>query len=153
MNAPGTPSRRAVLAVGGVAAALVVAVAAEVAWTAPTRGAVRTYNALLAAANHQPEPDLAAARRLCTARFLQEHGLKPARAGGFVGLPRGIHKNFQVWRHGGSVWLCPTNRAGPVYQFVPEGGRWKFDGLVGQLLPTGRVLPLDGEGETDAGLD
>ena len=58
-----------------------------------------------------------------------------------VGLPRGIHRNFQAWREGDEVWLCPTDRVGPVYRFVFEGGAWKFDGLVGLLRPGGRVEP------------
>jgi hypothetical protein len=139
-------SRRAILwTIAAVAAGLVLIVA-EVIWTAPTRGAVRTYNALLAAANDSdPEKGPAEARRYCTARYLATHALKPAQAGGLVGLPRNIHKNFQVWRRGSEVWLCPTNRVGPVYRFVREAGDWKFDGPVGLLGPGGRMVPFDEE--------
>jgi hypothetical protein len=56
-----------------------------------------------------------------------------------VGFPRNIHKNFQVWSEGDEVWLCPTNRVGPVYRFVLEGASWKFDGPVGVLKPGGQV--------------
>jgi hypothetical protein len=107
--------------------------------TAPTRQAVSTYTALLAAANMQK---VEAAEALCTARYLATHKLRPAPDGGLVGLPRNIHTNFQVWRSGSNVWLCPTNRVGPVYQFVPEGGSWRFDGPVGLLMPGGTVTPL-----------
>src|SRR4051794_4758512 len=74
---------------------------------AVTHRVVATYTALIAAANAQ---DLEAVRRRCTARYLRTHPLAPAPEGGVVGLPRNIHKNFQVWREGPDVWLCPTNR-------------------------------------------
>jgi hypothetical protein len=61
--------------------------------------------------------------------------------GGIVGLPRSINKNFQAWRQGPNVWICPTNRVGPVYQFVLEGDDWRFDGPVGVLRPHGEFLP------------
>jgi hypothetical protein len=124
--------------------ALLVAalVAGDALWTRPVRGAVQTYYELLSAANHQ---DVEAARALCTTRFCAGHGLKPAPEGGLAGLPRGIHKNFQVWRHGDAVWLCPSNRVGPVYQFIYERGRWRFDGPIGLLQPGGRVERLTEE--------
>ena len=105
-------------------------------WTAPTRGAVRAYTQLLAAANAQ---DVETARRFCSVRYNASHTLRPAPDGGLVGLPRNIHKNFQTWKSGANVWLCPTNRVGPVYQFVSEGGSWRFDGPIGNLV-TGNVL-------------
>ena len=42
----------------------------------------------------------------CSAHYLDTHQLRPAPDGGLVGLPRGIHKNFQVWRAGAEVRLC-----------------------------------------------
>ena len=66
--------------------------------------------------------------------------------GGLVGLPRNIHKNFQVWRHGENVWLCPTNRIGPIYQFTFENKAWRFDGPVGVLMPGNRVERLEDAG-------
>lgn len=112
----------------------------SVAWyTGPTRAAVHTYTAILGAANRQ---DVEGARALCTARYRNAHSLKPAHDGGLVGLPRNIHKNFQVWREGPNVWLCPTNRVGPVYQFVNEDGSWRFDGPVGLLRPGGQVVRM-----------
>jgi hypothetical protein len=101
-----------------------------------TRRAVATYVAMLAAANAQ---DLDALGPLCTDRYLKAHPPERSPGGGVVGLPRGIHKNFQAWREGDEVWLCPTDRVGPVYRFVFEGGAYKFDGLVGLLRPGGRV--------------
>ena len=98
------------------------------------------YTALLDAANRQ---DMDAVRRLCTERYLQAHAPRPAREGGVVGLPRNIHKNFQAWRHGPHVWLCPTNRVGPLFQFVCEAGAWRFDGPIGLLRGRGEVIPLD----------
>ncbi len=115
-----------------------VLIIAEILWTAPVRNAVRTYTDLISAANARP-PDLEAARALCSTHYRKTHDLKPAEQGGIVGLPRNIHKNFQVWRHGRNVWLCPTNRVGPVFQFVHEDGAWRFDGPIGLLLPGGAV--------------
>jgi hypothetical protein len=109
----------------------------EIARTAPVRGAIQSYVALLSAANRQ---DLEAARALSSAHYLETHTLAPAPEGGLIGLPRNVHKNFQAWREGDNVWVCPTNRVGPVYQFVHEGGRWKFDGPVGLLRPGGEVI-------------
>jgi hypothetical protein len=118
-------------------------------WTGPVRDSVRTYTALLGAANRQ---DVEAARRLCSARYERTHALRPASDGGLVGLPRNSHKNFQAWRSGANVWLCPTNRVGPVYQFVRESGSWRFDGPIGLLRSGGRVDRLaDGDvSEPDA---
>jgi hypothetical protein len=126
----------------GTAVALV---AVEAIRTAPVRRAVKTYADLIAAANRQ---DLPAARSLCTSRYLRTHNLRVADEGGLVGLPRNISKNFQAWREGPHIWLCPTNRVGPVYQFVQEGSVWRFDGPVGLLMPDGKVVrhvELEGE--------
>lgn len=112
-----------------------------------TRRAVATFAALVGAAN---AGDLDAIGPLCSARYLREHRPEAAPGGGVVGLPRNIHKNFQAWREGGVVLLCPSDRVGPVYRFVPEGGRWKFDGLAGLLRAGGRVEPA-GEDEADPG--
>lgn len=132
------------LLIGGVAVvACVAGLVALAAWTRPTRESVRAYTSLLGAANRQ---DVAAAERLCTSRYRSTHALQPAPDGGLVGLPRNIHKNFQVWREGPNVWLCPTNRVGPVYQFAYESGAWRFDGPVGVLQPGGRVVRLDDTG-------
>ena len=58
----------------GVAAVIAVLaiITAEIAFTGPTRGAMRTYAALLAAAN-RPEPDLGAIQSLCTGRYVAAH--------------------------------------------------------------------------------
>jgi hypothetical protein len=111
---------------------------AEIIATRPVRQAVSTYLALMDAADHG---DIDAVRRLCTDRYLASHDPEPARGGGVVGLPRNIHKNFRAWRHGQNVWLCPTNRVGPLYQFVFEHDSWRFDGPVGILRPRGEVIP------------
>ena len=133
----------------GVAAVIAVLaiITAEIAFTGPTRGAMRTYAALLAAAN-RPEPDLGAIQSLCTGRYVAAHPITATGEGGVVGLPRNFHKNFQIWRDGGEVLLCPTNREGPVYRFLRERGDWRFDGLVGQLQG-GKLLR--GEGVLDGG--
>jgi hypothetical protein len=130
--------RRAWIIGGSVTVVLIAALAAEIIATRPVREAVTTYTALLAAAN---AGDLDAVGRLCTARYLRAHPPAPAREGGVVGLPRNIHKNFRAWRHGENVWLCPTNRIGPLYQFVFEAGAWRFDGPIGILRPRGEVVP------------
>jgi hypothetical protein len=103
---------------------------------AMTRGGMAAFTALVASANAQ---DLEAVRSLCSRRYLGSHAIGRAPEGGVVGLPRNIHRNFQVWTEGDEVWLCPTDRVGPVYRFVREEGSWKFDGLVGRLVPGGRV--------------
>ena len=52
---------------------------ASAVWTAPVRESVRAYTELLGAANRQ---DVAAARRLCSTRYLRTHPLRPAADGG-----------------------------------------------------------------------
>jgi hypothetical protein len=131
-------SLRAWIGAGVFVLLLVAALAAEVITTRPVRRSVTAYTALLGAANAQ---DLDAVRRLCSTRYLESHPLRPAREGGVIGLPRNIHKNFRAWRHGANVWLCPTNRVGPLYQFVLEDGSWRFDGPVGILRGRGEVVP------------
>ena len=143
------PSRRAVaLSVGGAALAIGLVATAAVT-TAPVRGSVRAYTDLIAAANRQ---DVVAARALCSYRYLASHDLRPADEGGIVGLPRNIHKNFTSWRDGPNVLLCPTNRVGPVYQFVPTPGGWRFDGPVGLIRGRGEFVRMADmtDGETDA---
>lgn len=131
---------RPALLIAGVLSVVVVVVALEAARTAPVRQTVQTFTALIAAANRQ---DLDAARSLCTTRYLRTHDLRAAEEGGLVGLPRSISRNFQVWREGPNVRLCPTNRIGPVYQFVRERNAWRFDGPIGLLMPGGNVQPLE----------
>jgi hypothetical protein len=90
--------------------------------------------------------DLDAARRLCSDGFLRRDSLRIERGGGVTGLPRTIDPNFKAWRHGPHVWICPTDRVGPVYQVIQEGGVWKFDGLVGLRQPGGTILPAPAGG-------
>ncbi len=123
----------------GAGVAIAGALVAAVVVTAPERGAVRTYTDLLAAAN-RPEPDLERLAELSTDRYRSGRPFAAASEGGVVGLPRNIHKNFKVWRSGPAVMLCPTNRVGPVYRFVRERGRWRFDGPAGLLGPDGRLI-------------
>jgi hypothetical protein len=115
-----------------------------IAWeahrTRAVRGAVRSFAALVTAAN---DGDLAAAEALCSRDYLARHRLEPAAEGGIVGLPRNVNKNFQAWRHDGEVRICPTNRVGPVYRFIREDNAWRFDGPIGLLMPDGRVEPMD----------
>ena len=118
--------------------ALLAALAIEFVRTAPTRGAVGAFATLIAAAN---AGDVALASRTCSRDYLATHRLVPAREGGIVGLPRGIHKNFRTWERRDVVWICPTNRVGPIYRLVFEDERWKFSGLVGQLR-SGNVVEL-----------
>ena len=142
------PSRRVVgLCVGGAVLALGVVAAAAIQ-TAPVRGSVRAYTELIAAANRQ---DVGAASGLCSSRYLATHDLRPADEGGVVGLPRNIHKNFTAWRDGGNVLLCPTNRVGPVYQFVPTPEGWRFDGPVGLVRGRGEFVRMSDmtDGEAD----
>jgi hypothetical protein len=122
---------------------LAAAVAFEVIATQPVRGAMRTCSALFTIANRPDLTDterLAAARSLCSTRYLQAHPLALAAEGGLSGFPRNINKNFKAWREGPNVWICPTNRVGPVYQFVFENGDWRFDGPVAILRPWGEIV-------------
>ncbi len=105
-----------------------------------TSGAVSTYSELIVAANRQ---DLTAIRQLCTKSYLETHPVRAAKEGGVIGLPRNIDKNFQAWREGDEVFLCPTNRVGPVYRFVSEDRRWKFDGPAGVLRQGGQFFRSD----------
>ncbi|MDG3004104.1 hypothetical protein [Paludisphaera mucosa] len=141
-----SPKARNVLIVAAGVAVLAGGLAFEVVATRPVRQAVRAYSELIALANR---PDLAdparieAARPYYTTRYLASHPIRPAAEGGIVGLPRYIGKNFQAWRQGAGVWICPTNRTGFVYQLVEEDGRWRFDGLVGLLQSRNVLVPVD----------
>ncbi|WP_435006993.1 hypothetical protein P12x_004415 [Tundrisphaera lichenicola] len=123
---------------------LVAALAVPTSWGVRslmmTRRAVLAYTQILTAANGQ---DIENLRSLCTDRYLRDHPPEVSPGGGIIGLPRGIHKNFQAWRVGEEVWLCPTNRVGPVYRFVFHDDRCEFDGLVGLLRAGGKVEKSD----------
>lgn len=128
---------------GAILASVALAIVALV-WlavsTRETRAAVSAYTRLAAAVNAQ---NVEAVKSLCTKRYVATHTFETAPEGGLVGFPRFIHKNFQAWREGEAIWVCPTNRVGPVYQFLKEDNTWKYDGLIG-LLRSGRqilVLP------------
>jgi hypothetical protein len=118
----------------------------EIVSTRSVREAVRTYTELVSLGNRsilseaQRLETLEAARALCSTRFRDSGRLSLGPEGGIAGLPRTINKNFQAWREGENIWICPTNRIGPVYQFVKENGRWRFDGLVAILRPKGQVV-------------
>lgn len=120
----------------GVVVGLVALLGFEAYRTRAVRGAVRSFAALVTAAN---DGDLARAEGLCSRRYRAGHRLELAAEGGLVGLPRNVNKNFQAWRRGDDVLICPTNRVGPVYRFVEEEGAWRFDGTVGLLMPDGSV--------------
>jgi hypothetical protein len=134
---------RIALIVLAVAALLFGGLAFEIISTQATRGAIRTCSELFTIANR---PDLADSQRLeaaallCSRRYLKAHPLKLAPEGGIVNIPRNLNKNFIPWREGNNVLICTSNRIGPVYQFVFEDGRWRFDGLVGILQPRGELV-------------
>ena len=135
---------RIALIVASIAAALVGGLAFEIVTTRPVAGAVQTCSELFTVANRPDFSEserLDAARQLCSRRYLKEHPLKVAPEGGLVGLPRNLHKNFKAWSEGPNVLICTSNRIGPIYQFVYEDGRWRFDGLVGILRSWGEVVP------------
>jgi hypothetical protein len=137
---------RSFFVAGPVVLVLLVGLAYEIVATGPVRGALRTCAELFTLANRpdlQPDERIAAARALCSRRYLQTHKLDVADdRQGLVGIPRNLNKNFNAWREGANVWICPTNRVGPVYQFVLEDGSWRFDGPVGILRPGGIVIPM-----------
>jgi hypothetical protein len=126
-----------------IALLVLAGVAFEVVTTRPVRGAMGTCSQLFTIANRPDlgaDERLSAARSLCSARYLQAHPLALAAEGGIVGMPRNINKNFKAWREGPHVWICPTNRVGPVYQFVFENGGWRFDGPIAILRPWGEIV-------------
>jgi hypothetical protein len=134
---------RSLIVAGVITLILLGGLAFEIIATQPVRGALRACTELFTIANRPglSEADrLDAARALCSGRYLQTHELKVADEGGIVGIPRNINKNFQAWREGPNVWICPTNRIGPVYQFVFENGGWRFDGPVGILRARGEMV-------------
>jgi hypothetical protein len=141
----GLPNRRRWVSVLGATCSVSLIVAYGVLGflrAAPVRGGVRTFALLIETANRG---DVAAAARLCSSRYLAQHPLERASEGGLLGLPRAIDKNFSAWLQGPNVWICPTNRVGPVFQLVPDGPVWLFDGLVGELLPGREFVPADSE--------
>lgn len=129
----------AIVAASGLAFSMLIWLALS---TRETRAAIQAYTRLTAAVNAQ---DLNLVKGLCTQRFVDTHRLKAAPEGGLVGFPRFIHKNFQAWREGQAVWVCPTNRVGPIYQFIQEAGVWKYDGLVGLLRSGHQIMVLPEE--------
>jgi hypothetical protein len=122
------------------------ALAYEIVSTRPVREALRAYSELVVLGNRvdlSDESRIAAARVRCSARLLAARGLSLAPEGGIAGLPRTIDKNFQAWCEGPNVWIAPKSprtRSGPVYQFVKEAGRWRFDGLVAIRGPQGDII-------------
>lgn len=131
------------LLVAAIALALIGGLAFEVVTTQPVRGALRTCSELFTVANRPDLTDskrLAAARPLCTVRYLKEHPLTVAPEGGLVNIPRNLNKNYKAWREGPNVLICTSNRIGPIYRFAYEGDRWRFDGLIGILRPWGEVV-------------
>jgi hypothetical protein len=135
---------RSIAIAAAVTALLIGGVIFEVVTTQPVRRAMQTLSELFTIANRPDLSDterLSRARSLCTARYLQSYPLAVAAEGGLKGFPRNINKNFKAWREGPNVWICPTNRIGPVYQFVFENGTWRFDGPVGILRSWGDFVP------------
>ena len=139
-----SPKTRNVWIVAAGVAVLVGGLAFEVVASRPVRRAVRAYSELIAAANRPGLTDEArveAVRPYFSSRYRASRPIRAAAEGGLVGLPRYIHKNFQAWREGEQVWICPTNRGGFVYRMVEEDGRWQFDGLVGLLRGRNEIVP------------
>jgi hypothetical protein len=139
------PKTKTALLVTAIALALLAALAFEIITTQPVRGALRTCSELFTVANRPGLTDsqrLAAARLLCTERYVKEHPLAVAPEGGLVNIPRNLNKNYKAWREGPNVLVCTSNRVGPIYQFTYEGNRWRFDGLIGILRPWGEVVRM-----------
>lgn len=151
---PSARARNALIVAAGVAT-FAGAVAYEVVATRPVRQAVRAYADLLAVANRSDLSDeerVEAARPYFSKRYRAARPIRPAAEGGLVGLPRSMSKNFQAWREGGEVWICPANRVGLVHRLVREDGRWRFDGLVGLLRGRGDITPVVESSEDPAEL-
>jgi hypothetical protein len=140
---PRTTRTRLVLISSAIILLAAAGLAYEIISTRPVREAVRVYSELVSTGNRTDLSDverLTAARRLCSARYLSSGSLSVGPEGGIGGLPRTINKNFQSWREGPNVWICPTNRIGPVYQFISENGHWRFDGLIAILRAQGEII-------------
>ena len=138
-----TTRTRLVLIIGAILLLAGAALVYEIISTRPVREAVRIYSELVAAGNRTDLTDverLTAVRRLCSSRYLSTRSLSLGPEGGIGGLPRTINKNFQAWREGPNVWICPTNRIGPVYQFISENGHWRFDGVIAILRARGEII-------------
>ncbi len=148
-----TTRTRLVLIIAAILLCAGAALAYEIVSTRPVRAAVRVYTELVSAGNRadlSDEQRLTAARRLCSARYLATGSLALGPEGGIGGLPRTINKNFQAWRDGPNVWICPTNRIGPVYQFIIEDGHWRFDGLIAILRARGEIIRTSEIADPDA---
>jgi hypothetical protein len=135
---------------------LIAGLAYEVAATRPVRESTRALSELIAIGNRparteaERQQSLSAARELCTSRYLAAKPLELGPEGGIVGLPRTLQNNFVAWREGQNVWICPRKRLGPVYQFVLENGRWRFDGLVAMFVPPrGELVRVEDMPELD----
>lgn len=102
-----------------------------------THGGVAAFASLIDAVNNRTIDEVGP---LCSRSYLASHPLAAAKEGGVVGLPRGIHQNFQAWQDGETVLICPTNREGPVYRFIREDDAWKFDGPAG-IMKAGEFIP------------
>jgi hypothetical protein len=134
--------RRVVFLIAASVLMLLGGLAFEVISTQPVRGAVRTCSELFTIANRTDLADserLSAARALCSTRYLRHHPLALAAEGGIINIPRNINMHFKAWRDGPNIWICTTDRIGPVYQFVFESGRWRFDGLVAYMGRYGEI--------------
>jgi hypothetical protein len=138
-----TTRTRTILIAAAILVVLTAGLAYEVVSTRPVREAMHTYSQLVSLGNREDlteDQRLEAARRLCSAHYLSTRGLSLGPEGGIVGLPRTIYPNFQAWREGENVWICPRKRNGPVYQFVEENGEWHFDGLVAIFRGQGEIV-------------
>jgi len=134
---------RLVFLIAAIVLLLLGGLAFEVISTQPVRGAVRTCAELFTIANRDGLTDserLSKARALCSTQYLQNHPLALAPEGGIVNIPRNINMHFTAWHEGPNIWICPRDRDGPVYQFVFEGGGWRFDGLVAYLGRYGEIV-------------
>jgi hypothetical protein len=147
---------RALLIGAAIAFVLAVGLAYEIAATRPVRESTRAFSELIAIGNRPARTEterlqaLAAASELCSSRYLAAKPLELGPEGGIVGLPRTMQNNFVAWQEGESVWICPRKRLGPVYQFVLENGRWRFDGLVAMFVPPrGELVRVDDMPELD----
>lgn len=141
-----TPGVRNGLIAGAAVLALAGGLTYETVATRPVRNAVRAYSDLIVVANRPGLTDaerVEAARPYFSSRRLAAGPIRLAAEGGVEGLPRSVGHNFQAWREGDDVWLCPTGRTGAVHRLVEEEGRWRLDGLVGYMRGRGELIPAE----------
>jgi hypothetical protein len=97
----------------------------------PVQLSEAVYTKMVAAASRD---DAEAARAYCSTL------LKDVDVADLAKLPTRFERSFKAWQEGETVLICPTDLGGTLYQFVNEGGAWKYDGPIGTMTAEGKVI-------------